>query len=125
MATHPNSGKNPTTLDYLRVDPGMPLEGVGIGAVVHPLDHAHRDEQRLHHYLMTHPDYEFSDLVVHRCPEGVCVEGRLHARPGAPDLATEIFRVLGRCKVFNHVVLCTECAEEEDVDPYEECGCCD
>lgn len=125
MVTHPHSGKNVTALDYLRVDPGVArLEESAIG-VIHPGDQVHRVERRLHHHLTTHPEYQFSDLVVHRVPNGVCLEGRLHAGPGAPDLNEEVFRILGRCRVINHVVLCTEFPEETDEDPYDECGCGD
>lgn len=50
--------------------------------VIHPGDQVHRVEQRLHHHLTTHPEYQFSDLVVHRVPNGVLPGGTAARRAG-------------------------------------------
>lgn len=94
--------------------------------VVHPDDQCHRMEHRLHHHLTNHPEYEFSDLVIHRIPNGVCLEGRLHVRPGAPDLDAEISHVLGRCQVVNRIVVFREGPHEIQRKLFDnECGCPD
>lgn len=133
MVTHPQFEKEVTTNNYFRVDPGKEsLEETRPAVlhlgddVIHPGDQVHRDEQRLHHYLVTHPKYLFSDLVIHRIPGGVCIEGRLHASPDAPNLEREISRFMGNCRVINHVVLCLEAPDEFDLAKRGEisgCGC--
>jgi len=76
------------------------------GLVAHPVDRIHHIEHRLHQHLINHPGYRFSELSVHRIPNGVCLEGRVYADKEAPDLNAEIYRILGRCQVVNHLVVC-------------------
>lgn len=102
METHKATGMNSATLPSPEIDE----------TVIHPDDQAHHVEHRLHQHLTHHPDYEFTELVIHRIPNGVCLEGRASVRPGGSDLDAEISQILGRCQIVNRIMLCHEATEK-------------
>lgn len=71
-----------------------------------PLTHGHSFEARIRHDLMAHPELKFSSLVVHRIPDGVCLEGVVTSSSDAVDVCQTVRDVAGVNAVLNHLVMC-------------------
>jgi len=70
-----------------------------------PPCHPHRIEEDVCRKLMSQPGFQFSSLVVHRLPGGVCIEGILEADDANPDVSTIARSVSGVDEVLNHLVI--------------------
>ena len=65
----------------------------------------HEVEYEVQRRLQSHPDLKFSRLHVHRCQEGVCLEGFLDSNEYEIDLCDVVRSVEGVTGVLNRVVL--------------------
>lgn len=65
-------------------------------------DH-HDLECRIQRALQAHPDLKFARLIVHQCPQGVCLEGLLESNERQIDLCT-LVNDIADVKVINRVV---------------------
>jgi osmotically-inducible protein OsmY len=66
---------------------------------------AHDLEQAVRRELSSHPELSFSSLVIHRIPDGVCLEGVLEVEEDCPDVDCLARRVAGVEQVLNHLVV--------------------
>ncbi len=74
----------------------------------HPVeleDVPHRIELEVQRKLLSDPRLHFSSLVVHRIPEGVCLEGVLETAENGPNVAQLVRTVEGVNQVLNHLVI--------------------
>lgn len=65
----------------------------------------HSLETRVRHDLMAHPELEFSSLVVHRIPDGVCLEGVVSTTADRHGVCQMVKEVAGVNAVLNHLVM--------------------
>lgn len=65
----------------------------------------HSFEARIRHDLMALPELEFSSLVVHRIPGGVCLEGVVSTASDDVDVCQVVREVAGVNAVLNHLVM--------------------
>jgi len=63
-------------------------------------------EARIRHDLMARPELEFSSLVVHRIPDGVCLEGVVSTQAQDAEVRQLVREVAGVNEVLNHLVMC-------------------
>jgi hypothetical protein len=70
----------------------------------------HSFEARIRHDLMARPELEFSSLVVHRIPDGICLEGVVTTTTEGADLCQMVREVAGVNAVINHLVMCPQTA---------------
>lgn len=81
-------------------------EGCAPGDSQHDVGHTiERDVQR---HLLVDSDFHISSLVVHRIPDGICLEGTLWAvndKDNLKEVSQEAMRVAGVKQVLNHLVL--------------------
>ncbi|MCA9068283.1 MAG: BON domain-containing protein [Planctomycetaceae bacterium] len=70
-----------------------------------PTESNHSLETRVRHDLMAHPEMEFSSLVVHRIPDGVCLEGVVSTSADRVDVCQLVKEVAGVNSVLNHLVI--------------------
>jgi osmotically-inducible protein OsmY len=68
-------------------------------------DVPHRIEQEVQRKLLSDPGLHFSSLVVHRIPEGVCLEGVLETAENCSSVSQLIRSVEGVNRVLNHLVI--------------------
>jgi hypothetical protein len=66
---------------------------------------AHDLEQAVRRELSAQPELCFSSLVIHRIPDGVCLEGVLEIEDDCPDVDRLVRRVAGVEHVLNHLVV--------------------
>lgn len=78
-------------------------EPASVPAPVLPLGHSF--EARICHDLMARPELEFSSLVVHRTPDGVCLEGVVSTTAEDVDVCRMVREVAGVNAVLNHLVM--------------------
>ena len=71
-----------------------------------PLAQGHSFEARVRHDLMARPELAFSSLVVHRIPDGICVEGVVTSTTEGVDVNQMVREVAGVNSVLNHLVMC-------------------
>lgn len=64
----------------------------------------HEIEREVQLRLQSHPSLKFSRLHVHRCREGICVEGFLESNAEEIDLCEVVRGVHGVTGVINRVV---------------------
>ena len=69
-----------------------------------PHDGPHELECRIQRGLQARPGLKFARLTVHKCPQGVCLEGLLEANDDGLDLCDLVNEIAG-IKAINHVVL--------------------
>jgi hypothetical protein len=67
-------------------------------------DDRHRMEYAVRRALLSHPELQFSSLVIRRVRDGVCLEGVLNAAPDSPDVCSLAQTVAGVNQVLNHLV---------------------
>lgn len=67
----------------------------------------HRIEQDVQRELLSHPELQFSSLVVHRIPNGICLEGILETGQDCPDISRLAQTISGVDEVLNHLVVRT------------------
>jgi hypothetical protein len=65
---------------------------------------AHRLEHAVQRRLLSHPELQFSSLVIRRIPKGVCLEGVLEGH-GSLDVCSVARSVAGVDEVLNHLVV--------------------
>ena len=65
----------------------------------------HGVEYEVQRRLQNHPDLKFSRLHVHRCQEGICLEGFLDSNEYEIDLCDVVRGIEGVTGVLNRVVL--------------------
>ena len=65
----------------------------------------HEVEYEVLRRLQSHPDLKFSRLHVHRCQQGICLEGFLESNEYEIDLCDVVRSVEGVTGVLNRVVL--------------------
>ena len=65
-------------------------------------------ETRVRHDLMAHPEMEFSSLVVHRIPDGLCLEGVVSTTADRHGVCQMVKEVAGVNSVINHLVMRSE-----------------
>ena len=65
----------------------------------------HEVEYEVQRRLQNHPDLKFSRLQVHRCEQGICLEGFLESNEYEIDLCDVVRSVEGVTGVLNRVVL--------------------
>lgn len=65
----------------------------------------HEVEREVQRRLQNHPALKFSRLHVHRCQEGICLEGFLESNEYEIDLCDVVRSVEGVTGVLNRVVL--------------------
>jgi hypothetical protein len=65
----------------------------------------HSFEARIRHDLMALPELEFSSLVVHRIPDGICLEGVVSTTSQDVDISQMVREVAGVNAVLNHLVM--------------------
>jgi hypothetical protein len=70
-----------------------------------PPPQGHSFEARIRHDLMAHPELKFSSLVVHRIPDGICLEGVVSTTTEGVDVCQMVREVAGVNEVLNHLVL--------------------
>jgi hypothetical protein len=70
---------------------------------VPPVGHSY--EARIRHDLMAVPELEFSSLVVHRIPDGICLEGVVSTTSDDVDVCQRVREVAGVNAVLNHLVM--------------------
>ena len=68
----------------------------------------HSLEMRIRHDLMAVPQLRFSSLVVHRIPDGVCLEGVVTTTAEEATVSQLVKQVAGVDEVLNHLVICPE-----------------
>jgi hypothetical protein len=73
---------------------------------------AHRLEQHVHRALCRNGGQAYSSVVVRRLPNGVCLEGVVRASAGQFDPSRTALQVPGVKEVLNHLVHCTETADD-------------
>ena len=73
-----------------------------------PPPQGHSLEARIRHDLMAVPELRFSSLVVHRIPDGVCLEGVVSTAAEESELCQLVRGVAGVNAVLNHLVVCPE-----------------
>ena len=71
-------------------------------------DQPHDVETEVQRMLLGAPELEFTSLVVRRVPQGVCLEGVLHAPATSNDVADLVRTVAGVDVVINHLLVCTD-----------------
>lgn len=69
-----------------------------------PTEH-HSLETRVRHELMAHPEMEFSTLVVHRIPDGLCLEGVVSTTADRDGFCQLVKEVAGVNSVINQLVM--------------------
>lgn len=84
--------------------------GCGCGDLIDP-EHSHPSHQ-IHHVesivremLLRMPDVTFSNLVVRRVPNGVCLEGRMQTHSETPDVCRLLRQVHGVQQVLNRLTV--------------------
>jgi osmotically-inducible protein OsmY len=65
----------------------------------------HEVEYEVQRRLHNHPDLKFSQLHVHRCPEGICLEGFLESNEYEIDVSDVVRSIDGVTGVLNRIVL--------------------
>ena len=65
----------------------------------------HEIEYEVQRRLQSHPALKFSRLHVHRCQEGICLEGFLESNEYGVDLCDIVRSVHGVTGVINRIVL--------------------
>ena len=65
----------------------------------------HEVEREVQSRLQNHPALKFSRLHVHKCPEGICLEGFLESNEYEIDLCEVVLGVEGVTRVLNRVVV--------------------
>lgn len=65
----------------------------------------HGIEKDVQRALLSEPRLHFSSLVIHRMPNGVCIEGIVEADDGSPDISRVAKRVAGVDQVLNRVLV--------------------
>lgn len=63
----------------------------------------HELECRIQRALQSHPDLKFARLIVHQCPQGICLEGLLESNDQQIDLCELVNEIAG-VKTINRVV---------------------
>ncbi|WP_310820406.1 BON domain-containing protein [Stratiformator vulcanicus] len=66
----------------------------------------HLVEKDVQTTLESHPAYRFSDLVVHRISDGVCLTGVVDVNDDAPDVEAVAQQISGVERVLNQLVTC-------------------
>lgn len=79
----------------------------------HPSHQIHHVENTVRNMLLRIPHVTFSNLVIHRVPEGVCLEGRMHADAETPDICLLLRGVEGIDRVVNRLSVEHEGADAE------------
>ena len=67
-------------------------------------DGPHDLECLIQRTLQARPGLKFARLTVHKCPQGVCLEGLLEANDEGLDLCELVNEIAG-VKAINHVVM--------------------
>ena len=70
-----------------------------------PAPSPHEVEYEVQRRLQSHPDLKFSRLHVHRCEQGICLEGFLESNEYEIDLCDVVLSIEGVTGVLNRVVL--------------------
>lgn len=79
-----------------------------ITASTSPRSEGHSLEARIRHDLMAVPELRFSSLVVHRIPDGVCLEGVVNTAADEAGFRQLVREVAGVNEVLNHLVVCPD-----------------
>ncbi len=69
------------------------------------LPQGHSFEAQIRRDLMAVPELEFSSLVVHRTPDGICLEGVVSTSAEDLDVCQMVREVAGVNAVLNHLVM--------------------
>lgn len=69
-----------------------------------PTEH-HSLEKRVRHDLMAHPEMKFSSLVVHRVPDGICLEGVVSTTADHDEVCQLAKDVAGVNSIINRLVM--------------------
>jgi hypothetical protein len=82
------------------------VDQAGLGAPTEwtPPQDPHGLECLIQRSLQSHPGLRFSRLVVHQCPQGVCLEGLLELNEDGVDLCDLVNQIAG-VPALNHVVM--------------------
>lgn len=70
-----------------------------------PPPSGHSFEARIRHDLMALRELQFSSLVVHRIPDGICLEGVVSTTSDDVDVCQMVKEVAGVNAVLNHLVM--------------------
>lgn len=89
-----------------------PTQSSGVSSVAHvslpttidSLSGPHQLECLIQRGLQAHPGLKFSRLTVHKCPQGVCLEGLLETNEDNLDLCELVNEIAG-VDAINHVVM--------------------
>jgi len=69
------------------------------------LQSPHSLEENLQRQLHADPRLQFSSLVIHRIPDGICLEGFLETSDECPDICQLVRSITGIEQVLNHLVV--------------------
>lgn len=69
-------------------------------------DTSHSLEADVRRDLLSRKDWEFSQLVVRRMPNGVCLEGVLVTQADPADVSSRAMQIAGVKEVLNKLVVC-------------------
>lgn len=70
----------------------------------------HSLESLVRRKLLAQAEFTFSSLVVHRIPNGVCLEGVLQSADCGADVSKTALGVDGVSEVQNHLLVCESVA---------------
>ena len=70
-----------------------------------PAPSPHKIEYEVQRRLQSHPDLKFTRLQVHRCEQGICLEGFLESNEYEIDVCDVVRGIQGVTGVLNRIVL--------------------
>jgi len=76
----------------------------------------HSVEVEIHRRLLNHPDLKIAQLRVHRCPQGICLEGFVLPDSSNVDIGEIVQGIEGVTKIINRIVSHQCSAENIHVD---------
>ncbi|MFO1020671.1 MAG: hypothetical protein U0903_08240 [Planctomycetales bacterium] len=79
----------------------------------HPSHQIHHVETVVRNMLLRIPHAKFSNLVIHRVPHGVCLEGRMETDAETPDVCTLLMGTEGIDTVVNRLTVEHETPRQE------------
>lgn len=71
----------------------------------HPIHQIHRVEQAVRNRLLSAPHLWFSNLVIRRIPDGVCLQGRVETDSLSPDVCSLVRQVDGVAHILNRLTV--------------------
>ena len=75
----------------------------------------HAVESEVHRRIQQQPNLTIKSLVVHRTPNGVCLEGRIESPDPQIDLAGLMQGIPGLEEIVNHLVITTDSEQTNPV----------